>query len=255
MTGENPRKLQMETEAEAATPAAARALVRRALTASLATLDRGSGHPYASLVTLATEPDGAPIFLISRLALHTQNLDADPRASILVDGSGDGGDPLAQGRVTLIGRAEPAASATAKGRFLARHPAAQTYAGFPDFAFYMLSIERAHFVGGFGRIASLARSDLICDLSGSSALVAAEPEIVAHMNADHAGALELYATALCGAPGGPWRMAGIDPEGCDIVCDGEARRIVFATRLTSPSEARHELVRLTAEARARVKRS
>lgn len=247
---------------------AARLLVCRAVKASLATLDRLSGHPYASLVTVATEPDGRPLFFLSKLALHTQNLAADPRASVLFDGTNATADPLAGGRVTVIGRLEPTASLTAKARFLARHRQAEMYAGFADFSLYALSLERAHFIGGFGRIVDLAPRDLLIDLSGAEALVAAEAEIVAHMNADHAGALELFATELCGAPPcrrhvsdmtrrhvsdmtGDWRMTGIDPEGCDLLCDGDARRVLFASRVTSPGEARLELVRLAVEARAR----
>jgi hypothetical protein len=216
---------------------------------ALGTLDRRSGHPYTSLVTLATDPAGAPVFLVSRLALHTQNLEADARASILVDGTGTTGEPLAAARLTLIGRAGPVATSAARDRFLRRHPQAEAYAGFADFSFYALTVEGAHFVGGFGRIVDLAPNDLLLDVSGAGALVAAETEIVSHMNEDHAGALELYAKALCAAPGGPWRMTGIDPEGCDIVCDGDARRVGFANRIASPGEAREELVRLTREAR------
>jgi heme iron utilization protein len=225
--------------------------MRTALKGYLATLDRRSGHPYASLVTVATEPDGAPLMLISKLALHTQNLAADPRASLLIDGTSATGDPLAGGRVTLIGRAEVTTSPTARARFLARQPHGAGYADFPDFAFYTLKIEGAHFIGGFGRIVDLLPSDLLLDLGGADALVAAETDIVTHMNDDHAGALELYATQLCGAPGGPWRMTGIDPEGCDITCDGEACRVLFGKRITSPGEARQELVRLVGEAKAR----
>ena len=104
-------------------PAAApRRLVRTALKGSLATLDRETGHPYASLVLVATEPDGAPTFLISRLALHTRNLEKDPRASLLIDGTGGLGDPLGGGRLTLIGTAQRSATETARRRFLARHP-------------------------------------------------------------------------------------------------------------------------------------
>jgi putative heme iron utilization protein len=225
--------------------------MRTALKGYLATLDRRSGHPYASLVTVATEPDGAPLMLISKLALHTQNLAADPRASLLIDGTSATGDPLAGGRVTLIGRAEVTTSPTARARFLARQPHGAGYADFPDFAFYTLKIEGAHFIGGFGRIVDLLPSDLLLDLGGAEALVGAETDIVTHMNVDHAGALELYATQLCGGPGGPWRMTGIDPEGCDITCDGEACRVLFGKRITSPGEARQELVRLVGEAKAR----
>ena len=110
--------------------AAARRLIRTALKASLGTLDRASGHPYASLVLVATEPDGAPILLISRLALHTQNLCADARASLLIDGTAELSEPLTGGRLTLTGRAQPTVSPTAKLRFLARHESARAYAEF-----------------------------------------------------------------------------------------------------------------------------
>lgn len=252
-------KSQAEMEA-AATPAeAALRLMRRALKASLATLDRATGHPYASLVTVATEPDGTPILLISKLALHTQNLAADPRASLLFDGTGGAGDPLAGGRVTVIGHVETAPGPTARARFLARHEAARGYADFPDFGFYVLRPARAHFIGGFGRIVDLAPAELLADLAGTEALVAAEADIVAHMNEDHAGALEAYATVLLGAPcrrhvsdmTGAWRMTGIDPDGCDIVCGEDARRVLFDVRVTSPGEAREQLVRLAQDARER----
>ena len=230
---------------------AASDLVRCALKASLATLDRTTGHPYASLVTLATEPDGTPLMLISRLALHTQNLLQDPRASLLCDGTGADGDPLASGRVTLIGQAERTESTSARRRFLARHPKAALYADFPDFAFYAVRIERAHFIGGFGRIVDIAPPDLLTDLAGAGSLVAAEAEIIAHMNDDHAAAVELYATVLAGVPGGAWLMTGIDPDGCDLVCGGEARRIGFSVKVTTPGLARQELARLAAHARER----
>src|SRR5262245_23812236 len=96
----------------------ARRLVRTALKGTLATLDRETGHPYASLVLVATEPNGVPIFLISRLALHTRNLEKDPRASVLIDGTDGLGDPLAGGRLTLNGLVRRSTSATARRRFL-----------------------------------------------------------------------------------------------------------------------------------------
>lgn len=228
---------------------AVRFLSRRALKGALATLDQTSGHPYASLVTIATEPDGTPLFLISRLALHTQNLARDARASLLIEASAASGDPLAGGRATLIGSVRPTASPTARRRFLARHPEAEMYAGFADFSFFALDIERAHFVGGFGRIVDLAAADIRLDTVEVAALAEAEPDIVAHMNADHAAAVELYATALCAAASGPWRMTGIDAEGLDLMCGGVPLRLPFAKRIASAEEARQELVGLAAEAR------
>jgi hypothetical protein len=230
--------------------ASARALMRRAFKGSLATIDRASNYPYVSLITLATDPSGAPVFLISKLARHTANLAVDDRASVLIDETGALADPLQGARLTLRGRAEPTGDDAVRRRFLARHPEAAVYADFPDFGFWRLKIEGAHFIGGFGRIFDLEPGDLLLPLEGADELVAAEPGIIEHMNEDHADALELYATALGDAGPGAWRMAGIDPEGFDIALDGQARRILFGQPVVTPAEARTELVRLAAEARA-----
>jgi putative heme iron utilization protein len=231
------------------TAASAKSLLRSALKGSLATLERDSGHPYASLVLTATDSDGSPLLLISRLALHTQNLGTDARASLLIDATGTQFDPMAGARVTLIGSARPTSSPTARARFLARHESARGYADFPDFAFYALTIESAHYIGGFGRIVDLPASDLLTPLEGAEALIEAEPGIVAHMNEDHADAIELYARRLLGAAPGAWRMTGIDPEGCDLVLGAKGLRLPFGTRITNAGDARKELVRLVAAAR------
>lgn len=239
---------EMPSKAELA--ADARGLVRRrALKASLATIASGSNCPYASLITTATEASGAPIFLISGLAQHTKNLAQDPRASILFDGTGAAGDPLQGARVTLLGRAEKVVDEAVKRRFLARHPESAFYADFPDFAFWRLRVEGAHYIGGFGRIVDFAPEELLVDTKGAGDLLAAEPDILAHMNADHADAIRLYATRLAGGPEGLWRMSGIDPEGCDLIWEGDARRIRFAAPIATPGEARAELVRLVNAAR------
>jgi putative heme iron utilization protein len=224
--------------------------MRRALKGSLGTIDRRSGHPYVSLVTVATEPDGTPVFLISRLAAHTQNLTTDPRASLLLDGTGGLGDPLTGSRVTVLGFARRHESATVRARFLARHPGAQGYIEFADFAFYALEIRQAHYVGGFGRILGLQGPMLHTDIAGAQGLIAAESEIIAHMNTDHADALALYATRLLDSGEGAWRMTGIDPEGLDLVLGDKALRLLFSRRVTSTQQARTELARLVEQARA-----
>jgi putative heme iron utilization protein len=232
------------------TALAARSMVRAALKGSLASLLTPSGHPYASLLLTATEPDGAPVFLISKLALHTKNLSVDARCSLLIDGTGTDADPMAGARITLIGEARPTSSATARARFLARHPAAEGYADFPDFSFYAFDITSAHFIGGFGRIVDLKRDELLIDVSGAEALIEREGDITGHMNEDHADAIELYAVRLLGASPGAWRMSGIDPEGCDLVLGARALRLPFEARVTNGEEARKELVRLVAVARS-----
>jgi putative heme iron utilization protein len=249
MAQANKASPEMPSKAELA--ADARALVRRALKASLATIDAWSGYPYASLITVGTDASGAPIFLISGLARHTQNLAKDARASVLVDGTGALGDPLQGARLTLFGVAERSEDAAVRRRFLERHKEAEFYADFPDFSFWRLHVEGAHYIGGFGRILDFAPTDLLVDTGNAQTLLEAEPEILAHMNKDHADAIQLYATALMGARPGAWRIAGIDPEGCDIILDGTGLRIAFASPIASPDQARKELVHLAAEARAR----
>lgn len=239
---------EMPTKSEVV--ASARALIRRAFKGSMASIDGRNGYPYASLITLATDAAGAPTFLISKLARHTANLASDSRASVMVDETGALADPLQGARVTVYGRAEPAPDQGVRRRFLARHPEAAFYADFPDFAFWTLKVEGAHYIGGFGRIFDLEPGELLLPLEGAESLIEAESGIVEHMNDDHADALELYATALADASPGPWRMVGIDPEGFDIVLDGAGRRVLFAQPITTPAEARKELVRLAAEARA-----
>jgi heme oxygenase (biliverdin-IX-beta and delta-forming) len=238
---------EMPSKAELA--ADARGLVRRALKAALATIASGSTYPYASLITVATEACGAPIFLISGLAQHTKNLAGDPRASILFDGTGAAGDPLQGARVTLFGRAEKVQDEAVRRRFLARHPEAAFYADFPDFAFWRLEVEGGHYIGGFGRIVDLTPAELLVDTKGAGDLLAAEPGIIEHMNQDHREAIRLYATRLAGGTEGVWRMSGIDPEGCDLICEGDARRIRFQAPIATPGEARAELVRLVNAAR------
>jgi putative heme iron utilization protein len=244
-----------ETPSGPATPTldpaiSSRRLMRTALKASLATLDRATGHPYASLILVATEPQGIPVFLISRLALHTRNLEKDPRASLLIDGTGGLGNPLTGGRLTLMGEARPSASPTALSRFLARHPSAEGYAGFADFSIYALEVAGGHYIGGFGRIVDLPPKALLTDTADAKELIDAESDIVAHMNADHREAIALYATELAQETGGDWRMSGIDPDGCDLLHCTNAARIEFPERVRSAAQARQTLVALVKQARA-----
>ncbi len=134
----------------------ARLLLRRARTATLASLDRGGGGPYASLVNVATDVDGAPIVLISKLAWHTQNLLADGRGSLMVAELPETGDALTGQRVTVMGRWTEASAARLRRRYLARHPQAEVYVDFGDFSFWRLTPEVIHAVAGFGRIETLS---------------------------------------------------------------------------------------------------
>lgn len=128
----------------------ARALIRSADRAVLATAL--VGWPYASLVLPATDAEGAPLLLLSDLAEHAKNLTAEPRCSLLFDGTQGLADPLTGLRVTAMGEARPLADEALLARYVARHPSAAQYAGFGDFRLYRMTLARAHVVAGFGRI-------------------------------------------------------------------------------------------------------
>jgi putative heme iron utilization protein len=229
--------------------AAAKRLIREARSGALATLMAGSGDPYCSLVNVATAADGTPLLLISRLAVHTKNILADPRAALMLD-ERKPGDPLEGARVMLMGTAIKTASADARRRYLMQQPEAEMFAGFGDFSFYELKLKGAHLVAGFGRIVDLKPADVLADLAGADALVAAESEIVAHMNADHADACRLYATKLLGAPDGAWRCVGCDPEGLDLQCGRAGLWLPFPQRVTQPGVLRAVLKQMAEQARA-----
>ena len=231
-------------------PAAlARSLLRRSRQGALATLMPGSGDPYCSLVNVATASNGAPLLLISKLAIHTKNILGDPRASLMLDERKEG-DPLQGARVMLMGAVTKTKSADARRRYLAAQPEAEMFADFADFAFYELRLKGAHLVAGFGRIVDLTPADVLTDVSGADAMLEAEASAVEHMNADHAETCRLYATKLLGAPDGAWRCVGCDPDGIDLQLERTGLRLPFRQRVTEPGALRVVLKQLAEQARA-----
>jgi putative heme iron utilization protein len=228
---------------------AAKKLLREGRSGALGTLMEGSGDPYCSLVNVATAADGSPLLLISGLALHTKNIRADARVSLMLDERKEG-DPLQGARVMLMGTATVDAGEDARRRYLARQPEAEMFAGFKDFAFYRIALNRAHLVAGFGRIVDLTPEQLLTDVSAAQPLLDAEAGACAHMNADHADAVRLYATRLLGAPDGDWRCVGCDPEGLELQNGRTALRLPFPQAVTSPGALRQVLVALAQTARA-----
>jgi len=229
--------------------AAAKKLLREGRSGALATLMTGSGDPYCSLVNVATAADGSPLLLISRLAVHTKNILADPRVSLMIDERKEG-DPLQGARVMLMGTAAATDDKDVRRRYLDRQPEAQMFADFADFAFYRVVLKGAHLVAGFGRIVDLKPDDLLTPTDDAAELVAAEPDILAHMNEDHAEACRLYATKLLGAPDGAWRCVGCDPEGLELQLDRTALRLPFPQRVRAPGVLRQVLKQLAEDARA-----
>jgi putative heme iron utilization protein len=230
-----------------------RSLLRRSRQGALATLMTGSGDPYCSLVNVASHPDGSPILLISRLALHTNNILGDPRVSLMLDERAEG-DPLEGARTMLAGRAEEANGEDAKilrRRYLNAHPSAELFVDFKDFSFFRIRPQAAHLVAGFGRIVDLKPEQFLTDLSGATALLEAEQDAIDHMNADHLEATNLYATRLLGAEAADWRCTGCDPDGIDLAAGAKTLRLDFPERVTGPGALRKMLVKLADEARAK----
>ncbi len=231
----------------------ARSLLRRSRQGALATLMAGSGDPYCSLVNVASHPDASPILLISRLALHTRNILADSRVSLLLDERAEG-DPLEGARIMLAGRAEEVSqddTPLLRRRYLAAHSSAEAFVDFKDFSFFRIRPSGTHLVAGFGRIIDLKPEQFLTDLRGAEALLEAEAGAVAHMNDDHREAMALYATKLLGADSAEWRCTGCDPDGLDMQAGNQTLRLDFPERVTDGTGLRKMLVRLAGEARAK----
>jgi putative heme iron utilization protein len=217
----------------------AKELLRTTRSGSLATLDRNTGHPFCSLVNVATDID---------------NIEIDPRASVLLASTGKG-DPLAYPRLTALGafekieRGSPEEGRIVR-RYSARHPK-NMYAGFADFGLWRLKVVSAHLNGGFARAADLKGSDLMTDLADAQEMVEIEESAVEHMNADHADAVRLYATKLLGETDGAWRVTGVDPDGLDLVLGDRIARMPFPARVVSGTALRKVLAEAGAQARAK----
>ena len=182
----------------------ARTLVARISTGTLCTLAlEPEGYPYGSFVTVAFD-DGDPVFLISALAEHTKNLERDPRASLLV-AEGGSADPLANGRVTMLGPCTRVKGdgGSARAAFFGAHPNSTYYADFRDFAFWKLHVDHVRYIGGYGRMSWISEAEWQSaepDPLGPSAAA-----MIAHMNADHADAMVLYCKAFSKATESPPR--------------------------------------------------
>jgi heme oxygenase (biliverdin-IX-beta and delta-forming) len=235
----------------------ARTLLASTSTGTLCTLAREpAGYPYGSLITFGLD-GGEPVFLISELAEHTRNLREDSRASLLVAET-RAGDPLALGRVTLLGSCAPASEAEAQGAreaYLARHPGAAGYADFADFSFWRLAVSGVRYIGGYGRMSWVeveawrsAQPDPIAPDAAA---------ILAHMNQDHADALPLYCRAFSNLEGiSQVSMTGIDRLGFEMSVTTpsgtQTLRLPFSAPIADKTDARKALVALLKDARARL---
>lgn len=227
-------------------PAAARSLVRACRSAALASALTGkrAGWPYASLVTVACDVDASPVLLLSGLADHTRNLAADDRASLLFEAASQLSNPQTGPRVSLTGRLKVSKDEGLARRFLARHPGARRYVGFGDFAFYRMTVERAHFVGGFGRATWFGASKFLFDKEISQAVSGDEASFVDGFNNKYGDGISALARTLFGGNGKSWEITGLDPEGVDFRCRNTFRRHDFAEPVDSIQVLGRNLARL-----------
>lgn len=233
----------------------ARALLRGARQGVLAT--QRDGQPYAALVTPAMAPDLSVLLWLSRLSEHARQLAAEPRCALMVQGEATGENPQTAPRVTVTGLAAPVEEGeegALKAWWLAHHPYAEAYAGFGDFSLWRILPQAAQLVGGFAAAARLKGSELRPDPGAVAAVAAAAPAIIAHMNDDHAEAVEIIAARLLGqAPAAGaegWRMLAVDVDGCLFSRGAERCRLDFAAPAADASGVRQALVAAARAARA-----
>jgi putative heme iron utilization protein len=234
----------------------ARTLVAQISTGTLCTLAvEPEGYPYGSFVTVAFE-NADPIFLISGLAEHTRNLEQDPRASLLV-AEGGSEDPLASGRVTMLGPCTRVGEdgGRARAAFFAAHPNATYYADFRDFGFWKLHVDSVRYIGGYGRMSWISQTDWRA--AEPDPLAPSVADIVAHMNAGHADALLLYCKAFSrGTEITSAKMTGVDRYGFEIsaITSSGPRplRLAFGNPVSTPEEVRANLISLVNDARSKL---
>jgi putative heme iron utilization protein len=233
----------------------ARTLLHLGRIGSLSTLSRKQqGFPFGSVMPYALDENGRPLFLISTMAMHTQNLQADPRSSLLVTQPDASGDPLGASRVSLLGNVLPVPEpevAEARRLYLARYANSKNWVDFEDFSFYRMDVTDVYYVGGFGVMGWVSASEYYDGRPDPLADIAAD--IIQHMNTDHADALKLIAQAFAGIESQEAAMTSVDRLGFHVrlkTPDGpRVARIAFSREVGGPAEARSVLIEMVAQAR------
>ncbi len=228
----------------------ARTLAHLGRTGTLATVSRRHpGHPFASVMPYALDGSGRPLFLVSTMAMHTQNLLDDARASLLIIQPDWSGDPLAAGRLTLMGqgrRLDATETSETRSAYLARHERARYWVDFDDFGFWRLDIMDVYFVGGFAAMDWVTAEDYAAARPDALADVASG--IVEHMNRDHADALITYARHYAGETADEATMVTVDRLGFKLRLRQADRlssvRIAFPREVTTADQSREVLIEM-----------
>ena len=236
----------------------ARTLLYLGRIGSLSTLSRKQpGFPFGSVMPYGLDERGRPIFLISTMAMHTQNLQADPRASLLVTQADAGSDPLGASRVTLVGNVLPIPQsevAEARKLYLARHANSKYWVDFEDFSFYRMGVVDIYYVGGFGVMGWVSAAEY--DRSQPDPLADSMAEIIRHMNVDHKDALVLLAREFARIESQEATMTAVDRLGFQVRLKTQegirGARIAFLREVRNPAETRNILVEMVQQARSQV---
>jgi heme iron utilization protein len=233
----------------------ARTLMYLGRIGSLSTISRKQpGFPFGSVMPYGLDEQGRPVFLISTMAMHTQNLQADSRASLLVTQEDGSGDPLGASRVTLVGNVQRIAEpevAEARKLYLERYANSKYWVDFEDFSFYRMEVVDVYYVGGFGVMGWVAASDYV--LSRPDPLADAMGDIIQHMNTDHRDALLLLARKLAGIEAQEGTMTAVDRLGFQVRLKTQegmrGARIAFSREVSNAAETRTVLVEMVRQAR------
>jgi hypothetical protein len=212
------------------------------------------GFPFGSLMPFALDPGGRPLFLISNMAMHTQNWKADPRCSLFVAQASTDGDPLGSARATLIGPAEqvgPDDLVSVREIYLARHQNSRYWVDFPDFSFFRLEPVDVYYVGGFGVMGWVEAGE--CENAAADPLAEAAPGILAHMNADHVDSMIQLARVHAQMDASEATMTSIDRLGFYLRLKTDEGmkgvRINFPGEVSTLKETREMLVAMVRKAR------
>lgn len=231
-----------------------RTLLSLSSIATLSTLSRKHvGFPFGSLMPYALDAAGRPIFLISNMAMHTQNLKGDARASLFVEQTGTDGDPLGAARATLVGHAEPVPQediAAAREQYLARHPNSHYWVDFADFNFFRLQPIDIYYVGGFGVMGWVEAAEY--HHASPDPLANSSAGILSHMNADHSDSMILLARTHAHIDASEATMTSVDRLGFSLRLKTQegmkGARINFPHEVSTPQETRKMLVEMVRQA-------
>lgn len=229
------------------TASEARRLLRTQQHGVLSTLSKKlGGYPFGSLTPFILDARARPVILISTLAEHTKNIEADARISLLAHAASD--NVQASGRVTVVGNCARIDDAAAlRTRYLRYFPAAAGYFDTHDFFFYRIEPAHIRFIGGFGAIHWIHADEFAVP---DHPLASQEDAIIAHMNADHQHNLMAYCRHFHGVLPATVQMLGIDIDGFDVLADGQRLRIDFSEPVMDVQDARRALIAMAEMCRA-----